>query len=63
MVEWGMLSHPQNKESLPWTLGPSPRVTVERSPSWQRTPGGHPCESEDPGTLIPLFLSLNAPLK
>ncbi len=23
MGEWGMLSHPQNKESLPWTLGPS----------------------------------------
>ena len=23
MGEWGMLSHPQNKDSLPWTLGSS----------------------------------------
>ena len=31
MGEWGMLSHPQNKDSLPWTLGSSPRVTAEKS--------------------------------
>ncbi len=58
----------QNKDSLSWTLGPSPRVTTEGEPPFvtscpgrQHTPGGHPCVCEDPAALIPLFRDIDAP--
>ena len=61
MEKWGMLSHPQNKDSLPWTLGPSLEGDGGEESRTATHPGRHPCESEDPATLIPLFRNKRHP--
>ena len=71
MGEWGMLSHPQNKDSLPWTLGPGPRVTTEGEtpfvtscPGRQHPSGRHACESEHPvNNQFRFFRGVDTPLK
>ena len=41
MEKWGMLSHPQNKDSLPWTLGSS----LEGNGREESQPATHPRRS------------------